>query len=108
MSRALPGRRLPCGRLLRWGLLLRGGGLLLALDRRAERRHQVDDVRSGADVGGFLDILQHALALGLRLLGDHALQRVAIMIVIVRGVERAGRSAEPPSELQSLMRISYA
>src|SRR3546814_11715715 len=42
-----------------------------------------------SDRAGFLDILEHALALGFRLFGDHALDRVDIMILIVARIEFA-------------------
>ena len=51
--------------------------------------HQINDIRPFAHIGGLPDILEHALALGFRFLGDDALQRIDIVIVIVGGVELA-------------------
>src|SRR5690606_25686485 len=68
MSGALLRRRAARRSLARRGFRPCRRRRLAPVNRRLERRHQVDDVRSLARGGGLLDILQHLAALRLGLL----------------------------------------
>src|SRR3546814_9202530 len=106
-----PPRSTPTDQLFPYTTLFRSIGYLArvvfrSFSRLLERRTLAYDVSAGQ--WRFLRQLWREDGITQRELSERVGMREPTTVVALKGLEKAGRSEEHTSELQSLMRISYA